>query len=77
MLLVVEAMWSLLRDHGYTDEQLIERIRELDGSDGTLDGVKLARPTKCPDCGSMVEVGRATCTFCGYALPDRDPMSGV
>lgn len=77
LLLVVEAMWSILRDDGYSDEQLISRIQELDESDGVLDGVKLTKPVPCPDCGAMVEVGRATCAFCGYAIPERDPISGI
>lgn len=77
LLLVVEAMWSILRDDGYSDEQLIARIEELDASDGAVDGVRLTKPVPCPDCGAMVEVGRATCAFCGYAIPERDPISGI
>ncbi len=38
-LLTCEAMWTLLRDKlNLTDRELIERINEVDLSDGRLDG---------------------------------------
>ncbi len=78
LLLVVESMWSLLREHGYTDEQLASRIRHIDGEDGTADGRRTLRPTRCPKCDSMVEPGRSTCTYCGAAIATTTgPMDHV
>ncbi len=77
LLLVVDAMWSLLRENGYSDEDLAARIRELDEADGSLDGRKTPQPTRCPSCDSMVQVGRSTCAFCGTTVAPGSPMDGV
>lgn len=78
LLLVVEAMWSLLKEHGYTDEQLASRIRAIDAEDGDSDGRRTLRPSRCPRCDSMVEPGRPTCTYCGAAIDDTaGPMDHV
>ena len=78
MLLVIDAMWDLLKESGYSDEQLVERIKALDEADGKADGRRTAVPVMCPQCSSMIEPGRETCVFCGAASPARpDPLSGV
>ena len=78
MLLVIDAMWDLLKEGGYTDEQLVERIKALDEADGTADGRRTAVPVMCPQCSSMISPGRETCVFCGAPSPARpDPLSGV
>ncbi len=78
LLLVVESMWSLMKEHGYTDEQLASRIRQIDAEDGTEDGRRTLRPTRCPKCNSMVEPGRTTCTYCGAAIASGSgPMDHV
>lgn len=79
LVLVVEALWSLLAESGYTNEQLAERIRTLDAADGSADGRLTPRPVPCRSCGAMVEPGRATCAFCGapVAAPPGSPVSTV
>jgi hypothetical protein len=65
LTLVLEALWNLLRENGYTDEQLAEHIRQLDTSDATLDGRRVSQPTVCRSCDSKVPAGLARCQFCG------------
>jgi hypothetical protein len=77
LLLVVESMWSLLRESGYNDDQLIARIKQLDIEDGTADGRRAAKPRQCPSCRSMVEPGRDSCPYCGKTLPPSEPLAGV
>jgi hypothetical protein len=72
LILVVDAMWSLLKDSGWTDEQLQERLRQIDLVDGVEDGRRTPKPTRCGKCHSMVEVGRSTCAFCG--VPAAAPV---
>ena len=69
-LLACEAMWSLLRDKlGVTDEMLMERITEIDLSDGKLDG-KVARPVApCPNCKRPNSSRFTRCVYCGKDLP--------
>ncbi len=77
VLLVVEAMWALLEESGYTREQLAERIAELDGSDGVQDGKATPPPVPCPKCGARMSAGAPSCQFCGYDNPEPHPMAGL
>lgn len=65
LLLVVDAMWSILKESGWTDEQLAQRIQELDLEDGVEDGRRTPQARRCPKCDAMVEAGRPACAFCG------------
>ena len=47
LLLVVDGIWSLLEDAGYTDEQLRQRIQEIDLADGTEDGRRTQLVAQC------------------------------
>ena len=79
VLLVVEAMWTLLEESGYAAEQLKARIEELDASDGTVDGKRTPQATPCRECGAKVGAGLPACQFCGTAVPGDavGPFTGV
>lgn len=78
MLLAVDAMWSLMRDSGLSDDDLAERIRMLDEADGVADGRRTPQPIRCTSCDSMIAPGRATCTFCGADAPETPgPLEGL
>lgn len=78
LLLVTEALWTLLKKDGHTDEELAAVITELDGSDGHADRKKSASPTKCVQCGSMVGAGLPNCQFCGKPTGVRPgPLDGI
>ena len=74
-LLTMEAMWTLLRDRlQVTDEQLAQRIGELDESDGILDG-RARRPLKsCPHCQKTIPGRFPRCLYCGEPVP-VDPFA--
>ena len=74
-LLTMEAMWSLLRDRmGVTDEELVERIVDIDLTDGVLDG-KVRRPAlDCPQCNKKIPRRFARCMYCGADV-QHDPFS--
>jgi hypothetical protein len=67
LLLVVEALWSVLKKDGHTDEELAAIIAELDASDGSPDGRHSKAPITCTSCGSKVAPTLARCQFCGKA----------
>jgi hypothetical protein len=68
-LLVCEAMWTLLRDKlGVTDEELVDRINEVDLSDGKLDGKVRKTPVSCPKCGRTISRKFPQCMYCGQAI---------
>ena len=72
-LLVIEALWTLLKEAGYTDEQLAARLTELDEAEGMVDGRHVPHPSTCSNCGSKVAEGLPRCQFCGT---DIVPASG-
>lgn len=65
LLLVTEAMWTLLKKDGHSDEELAALIAELDGSDGHADFRKTISPLTCKSCGSKVAAGLTKCQICG------------
>lgn len=71
LLMTSETLWSLLKEkHGWRDEALLERIREIDLQDGKLDGrVAKTSPTRCPACGKTIQKTARTCIYCGLKLP--------
>lgn len=79
LILVVDAMWSLLEDAGYSEDQMRERIEQIDEADGTSDGKRTARPGHWSECDSKVPAGRPTCQFCGteVANTDANPLTGI
>lgn len=79
LILVVDAMWSLLEEAGYTDEQLRDKMREIDLADGIEDGKRTQLAIQCIGCDAKVAPGLASCQFCGTAVPGDllDSLSGV
>lgn len=75
LTLVVEAMWSMLEADGHTEDELQARISELDASDGSEDGVNIARPRTCPNCNAKVGARMSTCQFCGVDIGEADPFA--
>jgi hypothetical protein len=66
-LMIVEALWTMLREeHGWTDEQLVERVTEIDLRDGRLDGRVRRTSRACAECGRMVGADRHVCMWCGH-----------
>ena len=79
LILVVDAIWPLLEESGYTDEQLMARIEEIDSADGAIDGKRTAQIAQCVSCEAKIAAGLDTCQFCGAAVPDQphDPLGKV
>jgi ribosomal protein S27AE len=67
LTLVNLAMWSLLREKlGFTEENLLERVREIDLQDGVLDGKAARQTSKCSQCGRMMSARHNKCLYCGH-----------
>jgi hypothetical protein len=76
LTLACAALWSLLKEHGHTDEQLLARMEELDLRDGKLDGRMAPEAITCVACQRKTKPGRRTCLYCGSDLP-AGPAFGV
>ena len=76
LMLCTQALWEMLKEeHGYTEDQLVKRITEIDMRDGKLDGKVAAQgPVACPKCGRANTRKRVACLYCGTLLP-QDPFA--
>jgi hypothetical protein len=75
LLMVTEALWTILKEHhGYDDNELIRRVAEIDVRDGRLDG-RLAKqpPPGCPHCNRTLIRRRPFCMYCGKPVA-TDPF---
>lgn len=74
-LLTMEAMWSLLRDRlQVTDEQLVDRVVEIDLTDGVLDGKIRREALQCPQCERRIPRRFPRCMYCGQEIR-HDPFT--
>ena len=77
LFMITQALWTLLQEqHGYSDDQLIQRIQEIDLQDGKLDG-KVAKEKirpDCPQCGRKLMGKRPVCLYCGAEVA-LDPFT--
>jgi hypothetical protein len=61
------AMWTILREKlGVTDQQLEQRVQEIDLSDGHLDGKVRVGPWACSSCKRPNAPKHAKCLYCGH-----------
>lgn len=70
LLLITQALWTIVQDElNLTDDQLAERVREIDLSDGRLDGKVRQDIQNCPQCGRSMSRRHRRCLFCGTDAP--------
>jgi len=70
LLMITEALWSILKEqHGYSDEELIRRVQEIDLRDGIADG-KVAKQVQlsCPQCHRTLIRNHPKCLYCGTEI---------
>ncbi len=78
LTLVNEAIWSLLQEaSNLTDEHLAARVKELDESDGQVDGTYKPAPSRCGECDAAIGRGRRNCLFCGASAVGNSPFRSV
>lgn len=68
--LACAGLWELLKNkHGYTEEELIQAIREVDARDGTVDGKLNTGTRKCPACQRPQLTKKSPkCSWCGAEM---------
>ncbi len=66
LALTCQAMWELIRERTtLNDDDIEQRMQEIDLRDGTADG-RMRTPTmKCSDCGRVISRRHARCLYCG------------
>jgi len=68
--LACAGLWTLLQQkHGYTDEELMAAIHEVDGRDGQIDGKIGHAGQVCPHCHrKALTRSPVRCAWCGGDL---------
>lgn len=78
LVLVNMAMWSLLRERtGLTEENLADRVQEIDVRDGSADGKITRKLQQCPNCGRTMSRRHNKCLFCGNDALGDAPFENV
>lgn len=66
LAIACQAMWELIQEKTeLTEEDLNNKISEVDLRDGTSDGKISRQVVDCPDCGRPSNSKRTSCLFCG------------
>ncbi len=61
-----QALWEILRERvNLTDEDVREKILEIDLRDGQADGKIAKTALDCPSCARKASPTRPTCLYCG------------
>jgi len=78
MALASQALWELLREEtGLTDEQVRDRVAELQERRRTVDG-RFAEPAvECARCSRPTRRSRGACLYCGAPLPADDGQGPI
>jgi hypothetical protein len=66
LALICMAMWSLVQSEtNLTEEDLLERVREIDMMDGTADGKITRQVVRCSKCDRPMSSRHTRCIYCG------------
>ena len=67
LYLVVEALWQIVREQSdVTDEELVQRVQDIDLRDGVLDGKVAPEVRQCEGCGRRLGRRHPKCIYCGH-----------
>ena len=70
MALACQAMWEVLRARtGITEQELLDKMHEVDLRDGKADGKMTPVIINCPACGKPSNSRHSQCMYCGAAIP--------
>lgn len=66
LALICMAMWSLMRQTTQlTEEDLMQRVKEIDLLDGQADGRITPQVARCPACNRVMSPRHTRCLYCG------------
>jgi len=67
LTLICMAMWSLIQEKtNLTEEELIERVKQIDLLDGKEDGRVTPQVARCSSCGRVMNARHTKCLYCGH-----------
>lgn len=67
LALLCMAMWTLVQSEtGLTEDELLERVKEIDLMDGVADGTITRHVTTCAACRRPMSSRHTRCVYCGH-----------
>ena len=70
-LMINEALWELIRDKlKLTEDDLNNKLYEIDMRDGQLDGKNQRPVSDCPKCRRKVSARHPACLYCGTVIDE-------
>jgi hypothetical protein len=70
LALTCQALWEQLRERTQlTDEQLLQKMHEIDLRDGRADGMMSRSIVKCPKCDRPNGTNARRCIYCMTDMP--------
>jgi rubrerythrin len=77
LVLVTQTLWELLREQtDLTQQQMYDKMQEIDLRDGVADGKIGKKVFECTNCGHTVAGTYSTCIYCGEPRPEQEPSYG-
>jgi hypothetical protein len=71
LALANQALFEILQARlGITEAEVVNRMAEIDGRDGSKDGRMSPRIVVCPKCNRKVSTARRRCMFCGEVIAE-------
>ena len=78
LALICRATWEIVRDHyGLSDDDLLNKVKEIDLLDGVLDGKVTIAPKTCSKCGKVVSRRHMRCIYCGADALGDTPFDAL
>jgi hypothetical protein len=66
LTLISAAMWKLLQERvGLSEKTLLDKIEQIDLTDGKLDGRLRKDAVSCPKCNRSIASRHTRCIYCG------------
>lgn len=76
MVVLVEAMWEILKTHGHTDADLEAQVNAIHERREAAKGQVGGQP--CPSCKARIAAGQSKCQICGKEIEiEPDPLAGL
>ncbi len=71
MALANQALFEILKSRlGITEDEVMRRMAEIDGRDGSKDGKMSGQVVACRKCARQVNTARRNCMYCGESVTD-------
>ncbi len=78
MALTMTAMWEVItKETDVTEEQLMDKIHDLDTEDGLMDGTLTPEQRVCKQCNKPIKRRQMRCGYCETFSPVERPFDAL